>query len=224
MEKLKFILQASIEEYKTLRSEIMLRIRLRQSLLNYSILIFSGLLTLSAAVLSGRFDIHISEDIQIILFLIIPWLFYPLALIYFRQDLFIAVLAGCIELKISPKINKLLNATAHKWEWEGYIHTFRKSFFQKILAAIRYIPLLLPSLISLFCSYSVLSQKFKSDFLNEYEFSILKFDIVIFMPIKLEMIPLDYIIFLFNFTIFIIIVLSIIFKTLSIENEITKLK
>jgi len=224
MEKLKFILQASLEEYKTLRSEIMLRIRLRQSLLNYSILIFSGLLTLSAAAFSGRFDITISEDIQIIIFLIIPWLFYPLALIYFRQDLFIAVLAGCIEHKISPKINKLLNATAHKWEWEGYIHTFRKSFFQKILAAIRYIPLLLPSLISLFCSYFTLYQKFEDTFLREIKFNILRIKFPIFIPIKSEMIPLTYIIFLFNITIFILIVLSIIFKTLSIENEITKLE
>ena len=224
MEKLEFILQASLEEYKTLRSEIMQSIRLRQNMINYSVLIFTGILTLTAAVYSGRFELNITEDVQIIIFLIIPWLFYPLALIYLRHDLLIAVLASCIEHKISPKINKLLNTVDHKWEWEGYIHTFRKSSHQKFLAGVRYIPLLLPSFISLFCSYFTLYQKFEDTFLREIKFNILRIEFPIFIPIKPGMIPLTYIIFLFNITIFILIVLFIIFKTLSIENEITKLK
>ena len=224
MEKLEFILQASLEEYKTLRSEIMQSIRLRQNMINYSVLIFTGILTLTAAVFSGRFELNTTEDVQIIILLIIPWLFYPLALIYLRHDLLIAVLASCIEHKISPKINKLLNTDDHKWEWEGYIHTFRKSSHQKFLAGVRYIPLLLPSFISLFCSYFTLYQKFEDTFLREIKFNILRIEFPIFIPIKPEMIPLTYIIFLFNITIFILIVLFIIFKTLSIENEITKLK
>ena len=208
MKKLEFILQTSLEEYRTLRAEIMLRIRLRQNITNYAVLIFTGLLTFFAVVLSERLNINISKDMQAIILLIVPWLFYPLALLYLRHDLFIAALAGCIEHKISPKINKLLNIGDNKhvkrriWEWETYIHTLRKSLSQKILAGIRYIPLLLPSFISLVYSYFVLSQKLESVLLDKYKFNILVLNIVIF----------------------IVIVLFIIFRTLSIEQEITELK
>ena len=209
MKRLDFILQASIEEYKTLREEILLRIRLRQNLTNYSILIFTGLLTIFTIISSERFGINIgiSKDIQVFILLVIPWLFFPLALLYLRHDLFIAALADCIEHRISPKIKDLLKIKNSKhikdlniWELEPYIHNFRKSFLQKLLAAIRYVPLLMPSLISMAYSYTIIYQDKAISVMIKYKFIIFKINIVIF----------------------IIVVLLIIFTTLFFERKITE--
>ena len=211
MKKLEFMLQACLEEYKSLRAEIMLRIQLRQNLINYVVLIYTGALTFSAAVFFEKLDIKISNDIQVFILLIIPWVFYPLALIYFRHDWFIAALAGYIEHEISPKMYKLINLSDNNniikkriWKWEIYIHAIRKSLYQKILAGVRYIPFLLPCLISILLSYDRVFRITACSSLNKYKFYL-------------------FCILGFNTILFFVIVFIIIFETLKFERGITKL-
>lgn len=180
------VFEAQLEEYRTLRTEILHRIELQYRITNYSIALFTGVLAAIVAII-GR---EIIGRSQYFIILVIPWIFYSLALAYREQDFLIANLAKYINTELIPKIASTFDVNEDKvFGWEEFLRRRTKwGLIDLIRANIRYIFLFLPNSIFLLMFFYLISRSEVNSgwlFLEKLFFAI---DILIFIdPILISL-------------------------------------
>lgn len=149
-------LEVILEEYRTLRQEIVTRMQLEHNFVHIAILLFGGFLGF-LGVLAARSStpgeagalelLALSETFLWVLLAIIPvyWFF---VLVYFRQDAYILGLARCIEEKLAPRV-RCANRPARKaFSWERFVVDNMRRRGDSFLAGSRYVVLSIPAILS----------------------------------------------------------------------------
>lgn len=141
------VFEAQLEEYRSLRTEILHRIELQYRITNYAIVLFAGILTVVVSIIGSKI---IGRNLYFII-LVIPWFFYIFALAYREQDFLIANLSRYINTELTPKIASTFGVNDDKvFGWEQFLR--RKAKWSKvdlIRANSRYTFLFLPNLVFL---------------------------------------------------------------------------
>lgn len=141
------VFEAQLEEYRSLRTEILHRIELQYRITNYAIALFAGVLTVVVSIIgSGIID----RNLYFII-LVTPWFFYIFALAYREQDFLIANLARYINTELTPKIASTFGVNDDNvFGWEQFLRRRTKwSLVDLIRANSRYTFLFLPNLVFL---------------------------------------------------------------------------
>lgn len=149
-------LEVILEEYRSLRQEIVARMQLEQNFLHIAILLFGACLGFFGALVArsptqvgaGALKVlGLSETFLWILLVIIPayWFF---VLAYFRQDLYILGLAQCIEEKLAPRVRCTKRPTRKAFSWERFVVENMRTPVDYVLAGSRYVVLSIPAILS----------------------------------------------------------------------------
>lgn len=123
------LLNVYIKEYEATRSEIILRLKEKNTIVRYMILLVS-------AVIVGIWKAQENMDqifLMLVLLLIIPFISILLTFIHNWHDEMIVTLGSYIQKKIRPRINKIFKRS-DLLEWDMFLDDFRKKFGWKTRA------------------------------------------------------------------------------------------
>ncbi len=149
-------LEVILEEYRSLRQEIVARMQLEQNFLHVAILLFGACLGFLGALVArsptqvgaGALKLlGLSEAFLWVLLVIIPvyWFF---VLAYFRQDVYILGLAQCIEEKLGPRVRCAKRPARKAFSWERFVVENMRTPADYVLAGSRYVVLSIPAILS----------------------------------------------------------------------------
>ena len=171
-----------LEEYKALREEILFRMKERNAVVNYIILLFCALIV-AIWQIPGRIE---PERTFIIFLLIIPMISFFLAIIYCWHDLMIASLGGYINQILRPK---LIEVCQHEdiLEWGKYLQKHRKSPSWKIMSILNRLILVVPIPISTISLFALM----KPQIFETVEITLAIFDLLLFLSILILFLLID---------------------------------
>jgi len=149
-------LQVILEEYRTLRQEIVTRMQLQHNFVHIAILLFGGFLGFFG-VLAARLSTPrklaalqlpaLSEKFLWVILVIIP-IYWFLILVFFRQDTYILGLARCIEEKLAPRVKHANRPASEGFSWERFVVANMRRRGDSFLAGSRYVVLSIPAILS----------------------------------------------------------------------------
>nr|QNO53321.1 hypothetical protein AFNPGKIM_00017 [Methanosarcinales archaeon ANME-1 ERB6] len=171
-----------LEEYKALREEILFRMKERNAVVNYIILLFCALIV-AIWQIPGRIE---PERTFIIFLLIIPVISFFLALIYCWHDLMIASLGGYINQILRPK---LIEVCQHEdiLEWEKYLQKHSKSPSWKIMSLLNRLILAAPIPISTISLLALM----KPQIFDTIRITLTIFDLLLFIGVVILFLLVD---------------------------------
>ena len=171
-----------LEEYKALREEMLLRMKERNAVVNYLLLLISALIV-AIWQIPGRIE---PERTFIIFLLIIPAVSFFLALIYCWHDLMIASLGGYINQILRPK---LIEVCQHEdlLEWEKYLQKRSKSPSWKIMSLLNRLILVVPIPISTVSLFTLM----KPQLFETVEITLTIFDLLLFLSVLILFLRID---------------------------------
>jgi len=149
-------LEVILEEYRTLRQEIVTRMQLQHNFVHIAILLFGGFLgffgvlaaRLSTSGESGVLQLlHLSDTFLWVLLVIIP-IYWFFILVYFRQDVYILGLARCIEEELAPRVRCANRPASKAFSWERFVVDNMRRRGDSFLAGSRYVVLSIPAILS----------------------------------------------------------------------------
>ena len=170
----KDVFETHLEEYRTLRTEILQRLEFQHRITNYAVALFVGILTAIVSIIgSGIIDRN-----QYFIILIIPLIFYFFAFAYREQDFMIIKMAEYINSKLKPKIENLLDVEPGIiLGWDKFLrHKTKWSLFVIFRGNIRYIFLFLLNFIFILTFYMIVDFE-----LTNVERIIVVIDILMFI-------------------------------------------
>ena len=173
------VFEAQLEEYRALRTELLQRVELQYRITNYTIALFAAMLTVVVSIIGS----DIIGRNQYFFVLIIPWIFFILALAYREQDFLIANLAKYINTELTPRIASTLSVNDNKiFGWEEFLRTKTKwSIIDLIRANCRYGFLFLPNLVFLSFFLYLTSDSGANSGWTIYEKILFSADILLFI-------------------------------------------
>lgn len=171
-----------LEEYKALREEMLLRLKGRNAIVNYILLLVSALIVAIWQV-SGRIE---PQKVSIIFLLILPVVFFFLALIYCWHDMMIASLGGYIKEVLRPR---LIEVCQHEniLEWESYLKKRSESSQWKIMSFLNRLILVVPIPISVFSLFALM----KPQIFEIVGITLAIFDLLLFTTILILFLLID---------------------------------
>jgi len=171
-----------LEEFKALREEILLRMKERNATVNYILLLISALIV-AIWQIPGRIE---PEKTFIIFLLIIPVIFFFLALIYCWHDLMIASLGGYINQILRPNLIKVCH---HEdiLGWERYLQRRSKSLSWKIMSFFNRLILVVPIPISTISLFTLM----KPQIFKTAGITLAIFDLLLFITILILFLWID---------------------------------
>jgi len=171
-----------LEEYKALREEILLRMKERNAVVNYILLLISALIV-AIWQIPGRIE---PERTFIIFLLIIPVIFFFLAIIYCWHDLMIASIGGYINQILRPK---LIEVCQHEdiLGWEKYLQKHSKSPSWKIMSILNRLILVVPIPISTISLFALM----KPQIFDTIRITLTIFDLLLFIGIVILFLLVD---------------------------------
>jgi len=149
----KEIFEIYLEEYKTLRNEILSRIDFRQRVINYQ-LIFTGIIStlfLNYLKLDNLSDNNPDVTFVKLFLLLSPIFYYAFSWSFASHDIIIATLAKYINKELRPRIIKLCKISKNQniLGWDDYLNNDRERTFSSLgvlayVACEALLPLILP--------------------------------------------------------------------------------
>lgn len=137
------ILNVYLKEYEATRSEINLRLKEKDTIVRYTVLLVS-------AIIFGLWREHDNLNqifLMVVLLLIIPFISILLTFVSNWHDEMIVALASYIEQELKPKINNLFGTT-NLLGWDSFLQKFREQFGWKTNALIKRLIFIAPIPIS----------------------------------------------------------------------------
>lgn len=125
------LLNVYLKEYEAIRGEILLRLKEKNTIVRYMILLIS-------AIIAGLWKVQSNVDqtfFMIVLLFIIPIISTLLSFIHNWHDGMIAALGSYVQNEIRPKINSIFDKT-DLFRWDEFLLGFRKTFGWKTNAII----------------------------------------------------------------------------------------
>ena len=171
-----------LEEYKALREEILFRMKERNAVVNYILLLISALIV-AIWQIPGRVE---PEKTFIIFLLIIPVVFFFLSLVYCWHDLMIASLGGYINHILRPKLIKVCQ---HEdiLEWEIYLKKRCESSSWKFMSFLNRLILVVPIPISTISLFTLM----KPQIFKTVGITLAIFDLLLFISILILFLLID---------------------------------
>ena len=143
-----------LTEYSSLINHISTRVNLRHNIIRFSVLVSTGFIGIT-----GWIYQYNAKELSIIL-LIIPFLFYTLALLMLENDFIIIGLTAYIYYVLRPRIKEQLGLTSEDvLNYDKLLHYIRELRTYRIAIISRYGVLILPALGSLFVYWKLFFNK-----------------------------------------------------------------
>jgi hypothetical protein len=152
-ELIQFEVDAIIEEYKSVRAEIVQRVSNQSSVINYALALIAAVIALTQ--LNPSLLVNINPGP---IFLLASLLFSAFALMLIEQDINIAYLGKYTDFKLRKRMEEIINQDSSYlreiWQWEDWKNTtqyrkFPAFLFIYLIAASRYAITIIPSFIAL---------------------------------------------------------------------------
>jgi hypothetical protein len=171
-----------LEEYKALRAEMLLRMKARNAVVNFILLLISALIV-AIWQIPGRVE---PEKTFIIFLLIIPVVFFFLSLVYCWHDLMIASLGGYINHILRPKLIKVCQQE-DILEWEIYLKKRCESSSWKFMSFLNRLILVVPIPISTISLFTLM----KPQIFKTVGITLAIFDLLLFISILILFLLID---------------------------------
>lgn len=174
-----------LEEYRTVREEILLRLKERNIIVRYILLLISALIIAIWQISNSEAE---PQKTLVIFLVIIPVIFFLLALIYCWHDIMIARLANYNNKILRPKLVDIYQ-DKNILAWEKYLHKQRKSLFWKLMSFLNRLILLVPIPLSTISMYALT----KPDIFITIKIALTIFTLLLFVVVLVLFLFIDYI-------------------------------
>lgn len=167
-----------LEEYKTIRTEILARVAAQQNLTQYAVILIGASLPYSTVVIERQ---------EFVALLVVPLILIPLCWLFLREDTMIMSLSTYVSTELGPNIKRVKTETLASFrditvlDWETFrarTH-FRSgtalSLFHRFLAFIRYYLSLGPSIGAIVAFYVYMNSRPW----HAYDYALFTIDIVL---------------------------------------------
>lgn len=140
------LLEAQMEEYRSVRAEILTRVELQHRITNYLLLVVGAIIT--GAFARGLNDDFISRDFYFVL-LVVPLILYPFALMYREQDFIIANLAKYVNTELRQRVARTTQVKdqSRVFGWDDFFRPKVWTVFSILRGNTRYYILFLPTIL-----------------------------------------------------------------------------
>jgi hypothetical protein len=146
--------EAIIEEYKSIRAEIVQRIGNQQTVTNFALTLIAAVIGVSQLLPSIMNKINMGP-----IYLLASLIFSAFALMLIEQDIMNSYLGSYIDMYLRTNIENILNVSMSirqsVWQWEDWrkenqYNQFPASLFFSLIAASRYAITIIPAAITLY--------------------------------------------------------------------------
>ena len=172
-----------LEEYRTVREEILLRLKERNTIVRYILLLISALIVAIWQISSSEVQ---PQKTLVIFLVIIPTIFFLLALIYCWHDIMIARLANYNNKILRPKLAEVCQ-NKNILAWEKYLHKQRKSLFWKCMSFLNRLILVVPIPLSIISMYALI----KPDIFSTIKIILAIFTLLLFIAVLVLFLFID---------------------------------
>lgn len=154
---LRFEMEALLEEYRTLRSEIIIRLTSQQQIINFTITLIAAIIAVGQLLPDLENRLGSTQSLRFA-YLFISLLFSAFSLMYLEHDAMIASLAIYIMIRLRPRMQEILSQIPEVqpiiWQWDDFrgdiqIRSIKAVPFFSLMSVSRYAIMVVPSIIML---------------------------------------------------------------------------